>query len=301
MTDSVALSVDVVGRIDAAFHQNRIPVVGSIELRNDTDRDIENVSIEVTSSPSFLVPHRFTFDRIKAGAVQQLSPVPVELDPKVMLTQSERVRGSIVAVARAGSDEIARCERDCELLSPAEWTGIRSAPELVAAFVRPNDPMAEVVLREGFYDPTYRGRLRRMTAIVIDTEGPIIDDLLVRRIARHHGFGRAGAQVRDIVFQAVEHQFPRSIEGERTIFWPAGSDKTIAVYRVGAGEARDHSEIPDVELAALARRHLLNGATAEEAALLMARDLDIGRLRQGTRERLEGVACRVLISEGNLV
>ena len=158
MTTSVALSVDVVGRINAAFHQNRIPVVGSIELRNDTDHDIECVSIEVTSTPPFLVPHRFTFDRIKAGGVQQLSPVPVELDPKVVLTQSERVRGNIVAVARTGSDEIARCERDCELLSPAEWTGIRSAPELVAAFVRPNDPVVEVILRKAIAKLEKAGR-----------------------------------------------------------------------------------------------------------------------------------------------
>ena len=35
MSSSIALTVDVVSRINAAFHQNRIPVVGSVEVRND--------------------------------------------------------------------------------------------------------------------------------------------------------------------------------------------------------------------------------------------------------------------------
>lgn len=143
----VTLAVDAVTRINAAFHQNQVPAIGGVELRNDTRADLADVTIEISASPPFLAPKRFVFDRVAAGAMQRLSPVPVALDPKLLLSLTERVRGEISVVALAGGVEVARASHACDLLSPSEWTGGVSAPELVAAFVRPNDPAVDVVLR----------------------------------------------------------------------------------------------------------------------------------------------------------
>ena len=60
--------------------------------------------------------------------------------------------------------------------------------------------------------------------------------------------------------------------------------------RMSNSDARDHGDIPDAELQALARIHLRAGATPEEAAALMATELKIGRLRQATRDRFEALA-----------
>jgi very-short-patch-repair endonuclease/DNA polymerase III delta prime subunit len=145
--DGVSLSIDAATRINSAFHQNQVPTISGIEFQNDTAGDLSDVTVEITVTPAFLEPKRFTFDRVKAGGLQRLSPVPVALDPKVLLSVSERVRGEILVTATAEGVEVARVTHSCELLSPHEWTGVASAPELIACFVRPNDPAIDVILR----------------------------------------------------------------------------------------------------------------------------------------------------------
>ena len=44
-----------------------------------------------------------------------------------------------------------------------------------------------------FYDGNYRSTLRQMITLVVATEAPIYEDVLVERIARAHGFQRSGA------------------------------------------------------------------------------------------------------------
>ncbi len=76
---------------------------------------------------------------------------------------------------------------------------------------------------EKFYETSYRPILRRMAAHVVATEGPIYDDVLVRRIARFHGFKRTGPQIKAVVLDVVERKLPRSMEGERKLYWPENS------------------------------------------------------------------------------
>lgn len=145
--------------------------------------------------------------------------------------------------------------------------------------------------REAFYDIGYRPTLRRMAAHIIGIEGPIFEDLLVQRIARAHGFGRAAGKIREIVLDVVERRFPRSNEGSRKIFWPEGADKSqLPPFRSGSLDDRDHLDIPLVELASLARRFLDEGAEPQEAAVLIGRELNLGRLREAARVRFEEAA-----------
>ena len=144
---SASISIDAAPRLNIAFHQNQVPAIGGIELRNDTDQDLADVTVKINSTPVFLESKKFTFDHVKAGAVQRLSPVPLKLDPQILLGLSERLRGEIRVSAQSRGIEIAACLHECELLSPHEWTGLSSAPELIAAFVRPNDPAIDLILR----------------------------------------------------------------------------------------------------------------------------------------------------------
>lgn len=130
-----------------------------------------------------------------------------------------------------------------------------------------------------------------LVAHVISTEGPIFDDLLVQRIARAHGFGRAAGKIREIVLDVVERRFPRSSEQGRKIFWPEGWDKTRPpAFRRGSLEDRDHADIPLIELSSLAQCFLAEGAEPDEAAALMGRELGLGRLREAARARFEDAA-----------
>lgn len=98
-------------------------------------------------------------------------------------------------------------------------------------------------------------------------------------------------RIRETVLAVVERRFPTSREDDRRVYWPEGADPAAAAtFRPGPPGERDHADIPLAELAGLARRFTASGATAAEVAVLMARELGLGRLREATRARFEAAA-----------
>jgi hypothetical protein len=121
---------------------------------------------------------------------------------------------------------------------------------------------------------------------VINQEGPVFDDVLIRRVARAHGFARTGGRIHDVVLKAIEPRFQRTREGDQTVLWPEGSTPgRFAMFRSSEDGTRDHNDVPLVELASLAQRFLTGGADEEEALRLMASHFGLGRLREATKVR----------------
>ena len=143
----VTVTLDVVPRLNIAFHQNGVPVLGAIELRNTSAMDILDLTVTVTSDPSFLMVTPFPIDRLRAGEARTIPSVVATLDPGIFLRLTEAMRASVTCTVTTPDREAGRAVAPCELMAPAEWTGMRHSPELLAAFVCPNDPAVDVILR----------------------------------------------------------------------------------------------------------------------------------------------------------
>jgi hypothetical protein len=138
-----------------------------------------------------------------------------------------------------------------------------------------------------FYEPAYQTVVRQMAALVIATEGPVFDDVLVRRVAEAHGFGRAGAVIRKAVLAAVDRSVHRTIDPDgRTVFWPAGITPQTVAYRRAYRTDRKTADIPFEELVALARTLDLDNLFDPDALEGMRRELELERLQDPTRSRL---------------
>ncbi|MDR3570322.1 MAG: DUF3320 domain-containing protein [Syntrophobacteraceae bacterium] len=61
---------------------------------------------------------------------------------------NEAEKGSLHFLLRKGCDEITKLSLQVELLARNEWGGIAHFPELAAAFVQPNDPTVQQILRK---------------------------------------------------------------------------------------------------------------------------------------------------------
>lgn len=139
---------------------------------------------------------------------------------------------------------------------------------------------------ERFYEPEHQHRVRKMVAHVIAVEAPIYEDVLVHRMARAHGFSRAAGRIRDVVLRAIDPVHPRSCDDDRTLLWDKADDPSAPVaFRAGEAGDRDHSDIPLVELASLARSYRAEGADDEEIIRRMAITLGLAKLRDATRRR----------------
>lgn len=109
-----------------------------------------------------------------------------------------------------------------------------------------------------FYDPSYRDRLVALVAGVLGEHGPLREDRLVRRVARLHGFRRAGRGIRERVLGALPPGCVRTRDGAGGFVRPPGADPAAwdRLRDSPPGSALDPAEPPLQELAALARRHL---------------------------------------------
>jgi hypothetical protein len=138
--------------------------------------------------------------------------------------------------------------------------------------------------RDRLYQPDYRAALTRIAMQIIASEAPLFEDLLARRIARAHGLTRASSKLLQITKTTVQG-FPRSSEDGRTIIWPEGAEvgKLVPFRSLGA---RDHVDVPLVELASLAVPLLKGGRKPEETVILVGREMGLGSLRTTTRLRL---------------
>ena len=135
-----------------------------------------------------------------------------------------------------------------------------------------------------FHLDEYSNRLSAMIDHVIDTEGPIHQDVLVRRIARHHGFRRAGRQIRERVIEIAKRRHRRSKENVGLFFWRKGTikDRLAPARYVGRdGEVKKIEYICKEEL-----RAIRESLSIEDDLIEMARHMGIARLSQGARQRL---------------
>ncbi|SMF85439.1 AAA domain-containing protein [Tistlia consotensis] len=138
---------------------------------------------------------------------------------------------------------------------------------------------------EQFYDADYDPRLVAMIDHVIDAEGPIHEEVLVRRIARHHGFQRAGRQIRERVLDLAKTRRGCTRENVGSFFWRKDTvnDRVApARYHGRDDEMRKVEHICAEELQAVDRDLQLGGNAIE-----LARALGIARLSQSARDRLE--------------
>ena len=149
---------------------------------------------------------------------------------------------------------------------------------------------AGAVSAERFHDLSYDDVLRPMVEWVVQREGPVLDAVLARRIARVHGFQRTGSRIQERVEQIARRMFASTEESVGTFYWPreleAGAD---VMFRRPANDesARGIEEICEQELAWLARSILAGGKTGEDALLAVARETGLARLRATSRSRLE--------------
>jgi len=145
---AVRIAALIAPKINLALYQNAIPVLRDLKIVNEADAPLEQLELSIASTPAFLRAKTWRIERVGAGATFHLTDLDVDLDGALLAGLQEAERASITLTLRDPNSEIAQTESDVRLLAPNEWGGAGSLPEILAAFVRPNDPAVETVLKK---------------------------------------------------------------------------------------------------------------------------------------------------------
>ncbi|MDB5869829.1 MAG: hypothetical protein JWP96_2161, partial [Polaromonas sp.] len=179
--------------------------------------------------------------------------------------------------------------------APDETASLLQTPEIYRPAALPGgDPLL-------FHEAAASASLVEQLTLVIETEGPLTDANLFRKVARAWGLERTNARVAERLRTLVPDRMIRTIETEAIFYWPAGAD--IASWeRVRIAEAGDEltrRRIDDVcleEISVLAH-HVLGHAGAssrEDIAHSVCRLLGMTRIPVDAQARTDEALDRLL-------
>lgn len=146
----VHLQVAVVEKVNLADFQNAVPALHELAIVNETLVPIGELTLTITSEPAFLKPRTWNIDAVGSGETYHIPDLDVQLDGSLLSRLTESEPATLHFKLRSQKDPefvIAQHDHVVELLARNQWGGIGYAPEMVAAFVQPNDPAVDHVLK----------------------------------------------------------------------------------------------------------------------------------------------------------
>ncbi len=143
----VRITAQVLPVINFALQQNGVPMVRSITLENLTERDIEHIDLQITSTPAFAMPFYRHIDLLPAGKCLSISRPEVILDGEFLSVITERVKGVLRFTTKIGDALPTSHYEETTVLAYDQWHGTGMFPELLASFVTPNQPVVSGLVR----------------------------------------------------------------------------------------------------------------------------------------------------------
>jgi hypothetical protein len=154
--DACGIIIDYSERINFAFQQNSIPVIRRLEILNNSEADWYHVSCRINALPNWSESINLDIAHIPAGTAYTFTDVPLKLDLDFLAKLSERVLGELRVELwtseKQALDEAPPLSKVFEQSYPVEvyaydeWTGLRTLPEILGAFVTPNLAVVEQLL-----------------------------------------------------------------------------------------------------------------------------------------------------------
>jgi len=142
------IHAEVADRVTFATHQCDIPVIADLAIENPGTEALEGLTLSVSCEPPVLGERTWTIDRILGGGEMHPRDRRVTLAGGLLDSLTERVRAQVRFRLCQGDAVLAETRHPITALARNEWGGARFMPELLAAFVTPNDPAVQRLLRE---------------------------------------------------------------------------------------------------------------------------------------------------------
>lgn len=144
---TVELSATVSSVANYAMQQNQIPLIRSCVLQNRTDAELCQMELTVVSAPAFAREFRMPIAVLPAGQAVDLGVLDLRLSSEYLAALTERVAGELNIRVMQGKTMLAAASFPVAALAFDEWSGNSAAPELLAAFVTPNQPGVARIIR----------------------------------------------------------------------------------------------------------------------------------------------------------
>jgi hypothetical protein len=149
--EPLRIEATLVTKVNLADFQNAVPMLREMSIVNSGKEIAKELELGIESVPAFLRPKVWRIDEVAPGRSYRIPDLDLQLDGVLLtrLTESEKAVVTISLRQRETSGEaLAHLEQTVELLPRNQWGGLSHLPDMIAAFVQPNEPAVEQVLKQ---------------------------------------------------------------------------------------------------------------------------------------------------------
>lgn len=143
---SITVSASIAKKIGFASQQNSVPVLRELSIFNDTDNTYQNLTLTLQTKPDVLKEKKWTIDRIAPQSSINVDDRDIGLNTVWLADLLEKVQCEIILTLSDDKDVLYTQSYSLEALAKNEWGG-HTMQELLPAFVMPNDPAIDKLLK----------------------------------------------------------------------------------------------------------------------------------------------------------
>ena len=148
MNDYIRIEVSSVPAYNFAQQQNRPELIRRFTVINDSDAELTDTELTISTDPSFTLPFLKHIDCLPAKSGVNLRDISVAADAGRLLELTEKVEAALTIRLAKDGEVLAERTAPITFLAFDQWQGITLFPEMTASFVTPNHPVISDILKE---------------------------------------------------------------------------------------------------------------------------------------------------------
>lgn len=146
--DAIQLFVGKMDSFNFAQYQNNVSPIRNISIRNNTGDTIEGLILQVESELDFFPTFKAELPPIPSGKPVSFPSIPLEVNGNALAERTETTTITIAVEILFKDQIVAEQKEQMTIFAYNEWSGARSNPDMLAAFVMPNHPVISNLMLE---------------------------------------------------------------------------------------------------------------------------------------------------------
>ena len=138
MSNIISLEFQALEVFSLAIHNNDIPLIDEIVIKNDSDYNLKNLEVEVSSSPSFFAPFSVKIAELFSGRYTIVSNHDIDIDVTKIMYSSQPINADINVRVKNMGEILAYTSKTVLLLPYDNISSVNVYPEVLSSFVTPN-------------------------------------------------------------------------------------------------------------------------------------------------------------------
>ena len=133
--------------VNFAMQQNRVSLIRDLSIENLTEERFQDLKIELTADPEFMAVTPIYMAAVNAKEKVRVEIPQLNLSANYFAQLTERISGDISLKIYSKDELLVEEKYPIDVLAYDQWGGITILPEMLSAFVTPNNPATLPVIK----------------------------------------------------------------------------------------------------------------------------------------------------------